>query len=82
MTHTSTFKSRSERANLLFQDGHDGFQNGIEYVEKDGVSCSNRAIVSFKSLNVFADKETLRGKNLKQTFVSHIPDEKVLLWIV
>lgn len=36
-------------ANLLFQDGHDGFQNGIKDIQKDGVSCSHKPAISFKS---------------------------------
>lgn len=31
---------KSVRADSLFQDGHDGLQNGVKYIQKDGVSCS------------------------------------------
>lgn len=33
---------KKDGSSLLFQDGHDGFQNGIKDVYEDGVSCYGR----------------------------------------
>lgn len=32
--------------NLLFQDGHNRFQNGIKYVYEDGVPCKDTRIIN------------------------------------
>lgn len=47
--HRRDQSSRIKRANVLFQEGHDGLQNGIKDIQKDGVSCSHKRSISLKS---------------------------------
>lgn len=68
----------TEGANSLFQDGHDGFQNGVKDIQKDGVSCAHKPSISYKSHSVHL--LTMKYCSVKPKI--NILDEKQLLWVV